>query len=32
MGNQPITPLLAKKVVLFARLDVVSDVFIAVKV
>jgi hypothetical protein len=32
MGNQPIAPLLAKEVVLFARLDVVSDVFIAVKV
>ena len=27
MGNQPIAPLLAKEVVLFARLDVVSDVF-----
>jgi hypothetical protein len=28
MGNQPIAPLLAKEVVLFARLDVVSDVLL----
>ena len=27
MGNQPIAPLLAKEVVLFVRLNVVSDVF-----